>query len=639
MRPEIVDKVANFPDAPGVYVFTDARGRALYVGKSSRLRARVRSYLKPGGDGRPMLRFLEREAHDVEFLAVRTEQEALLLEDTIVKKRKPLYNVKLRDDKSFLLLRLDRREDWPWFRLVRRRRDDGAEYFGPFASAKAVRRTLQLLHKVAPLRDCKDGVFHNRSRPCVKHEIGRCPAPCVGLVTRADYDVSLDEATAVLRGRAGPVLARLRAEMAGAAERLEFERAQVLRDQIEALERVQERQAVVAVQGDQDVLGLYRTDDGTSVTIAQLMFRGGRLESARRHELSTALPDELLLGDLLPRLYLGDRFVPPEIVVPAQPAEVELIEDWLAGKRGADVAIRVPQRGRSLRHLEIAQENARLTRAAAAAGEAAQADAGEALAALLELTEPPQRIHCLDVSTTQGRGTVASRVCFVDGRPAKDWYRRLRIADEHAGDDFAAMEEAVQRSVRRCLDGVDDLLPDLLIVDGGAGQLAAAGRALASLGLAPGELPVVGLAKSRLRGAPGDRRERSDERLFVPGRGVPIHLDDGSPPWRLVTALRDEAHRFAITYHRQLRGRVASVLDDIPGVGPSRRRLLLRRFGSLSGVRAASLDQLRAVDGLPAAVAERVHRALAAAPADDVGEPAAPVKRRRRADGSGGARP
>ena len=604
MRQEIVDKVATFPNCPGVYVFSDARGRCLYVGKSSKLRARVRSYLRPGGDGRWMLRFLEREAHDVEFLAVGTEQEALLLEDTIVKKRKPLYNVKLKDDKAFLMLRLDRRDDWPWFRLVRRRRNDGAEYFGPFASAKSVRRTLQLLHKVVPLRDCRDGVFHNRSRPCIKHEMGRCPAPCVGLIERGDYDLLLDEAVRILRGHAGPVLKRLRDEMDQAAAALEFERAQALKEQVEALARVAESQAVVAAGGDQDALGIHRGDDG-AVTVAVLMFRGGRLEKAQRFELATALPDELLIGDLLPRFYLGDRFVPDEVLVPVEPAEVDLLEDWLSGKRGAAVTVRVPQRGRNRRHLEIAAENAKLSSAVAGGA----MDGAERLADLLDLPAPPQRLHCIDVSTTQGRGTVASRVCFVDGKPAKDFYRRFRISDEHAGDDFAAMEEAVRRSLGRCVADVDDLAPDLLILDGGKGQLGAGLKAVDALGLRD-DVPTVGLAKSRVRGLGGDRRERSDERIFVDGRAVPFHLEPGAPETLLVTHLRDEAHRFAITYHRKVRGRITSALDEIPGVGPTRRRMLLRHFGSLEAVKAADLETLRAVPGLPEMVAERVWDAL-----------------------------
>jgi excinuclease ABC subunit C len=611
VRESIVAKVARFPTGPGVYVFSGAGGKCLYVGKATNLRARVRQYLRPGGDGRPLLRFLEQEAEDVEFVAVRTEQEALLLEDTIVKRRRPAYNIKLKDDKTFLMLRLDRREAWPWFRLVRRRRDDGADYFGPFASAKSVRRTLALLHKVVPLRDCKDGVFRNRSRPCIKHQIGRCPAPCVGLVDPDAYSRLLDRAEDVLRGRASGLLRVLRGEMEKAAEGLEFERAQALKQQIEALESVGEQQSVVVGDGDQDAIGIHRTGAGR-VLVAVLMFRGGRLESARRFDLRTELPDELLLGDLLSRFYLGDRFVPVEVLLPAVPEDVGVLEDWLSDKRGTAVRVRVPKRGPGRRHLEMAEENARLAASqGSVASPTSREDAAERLAQLLDLAEPPQRIHCIDISTIQGRHTVASRVAFVDGQPDKAAYRRIRISLAHAGDDFSAMEEAVRRSLKRCAEDVDDLLPDLLIVDGGAGQLAAALRGAKAAGLDEADLSIVGLAKSRLRGE-GDARQRTSERIFVPDRAVPHPLPDGSAEMLLCAAVRDEAHRFAITYHRKLRGSFTNLLDVVPGVGPTRRRSLLRHFGSLGALRSASLADIEKVPGVPADVAARLHAALQA---------------------------
>ncbi|MBX3465080.1 MAG: excinuclease ABC subunit UvrC [Planctomycetes bacterium] len=606
MDPRIADKVARFPAGPGVYVFRGADGAALYVGKAADLRARVRSYLRPGGDGRYQLRFLAAEAADVEFVATATEQEALLLENTVIKKQKPRYNLKLKDDKSFLLLRLDRSEPWPWYRLVRRRHDDGALYFGPFASAKAVRRTLRLLHKIVPLRDCGDHVFHNRTRPCIKHQIGRCPAPCVGLVAREAYDGLLDHSVRILRGDVGPVLGELRDRMQAAAAALEFERAQALKEQVQALQRVAEPQAVVAGAGDEDALGLHRTGD--EVAVAFLSFRGGALENCRRFQLRSALPDELLLGELLGRFYEGDRYVPATVLLPGLPAEAAMIAGWLQHKRGGRVDLHVPQRGDKRRHLDLAQQNAALGDALAADAAARAQTAAARLGALVGLPEPPRRLHCLDVSTIQGSSTVAARVCFADGRPDKAQYRRFRIAPEHAGDDFAAMAEAVGRSLRLCLERDDEELPDLLVVDGGRGQLAAAVRAVQELGL-QGDLRLCGLAKSRLRGL-GDARAPTAERLFVVGRDEPIALADRAAETLLLAALRDEAHRFAITYHRQQRGRLTSELDAVPGIGPGRRRMLLRRFGSLAALRAASRDDLRAVPGLPQGVADAVFAAL-----------------------------
>ncbi len=615
MDARIAEKVARFPDGPGVYIFTDAAGTALYVGKAADLRARVRSYLKPGGDGRYQLPFLAAETHDVEFVATATEQEALLLENTVIKKRQPRYNLKLKDDKSFLLLRLDRREAWPWYRLVRRRQDDGALYFGPFASAKAVRRTLRLLHKIVPLRDCTDNVFGNRPRPCIKHQIGRCPAPCVGLVQREAYDGLLDHSVRILRGEVGPLLGELRERMRTAAASLEFERAQVLKEQIASLQSVAEPQAVVAGGGDEDALGLHRSGD--DIVAVFLSFRGGALEGSRRFAFRSDLPDELVLGELLGRFYDGDRYVPATVLVPQSPAEVEIITRWLQHKRGARVELHVPQRGDKRRHLELAQQNAHLADAMAVDAEARRRAGAERLAVLLELPEPPQRLHCLDVSTIQGTSTVASRVCFVDGMPEKSQYRRFRISAAHAGDDFAAMAEAVRRSLQLCLERDDEELPDLLVVDGGRGQLGAAVAAVAELGLQD-DLWLCGLAKSRLRGV-GDARAESGERIFLPGREAALPLGVRAPETLLVAALRDEAHRFAIGYHRQQRGRITSELDAIPGIGPGRRRALLRHFGSLAALRAASLDEVRAMPGLPLAVADAVYAALKSAAGEGQG--------------------
>jgi excinuclease ABC subunit C len=551
-----------------------------------------------------MLRFLEREAVDVEFVAVRTEQEALLLENTIIKKRKPRYNVRLKDDKSFLMLRLDRREAWPWFRFVRRRKDDGAEYFGPYASAIAVRRSLRLLHKVVPLRDCKDGVFLNRTRPCIKFEIGRCPAPCVGGIDRPAYDTLLNEAVGILRGRTKPLLRRLHESMAEAAEALQFERAQDVKAQIEALHAVAERQVVVdRARADVDVVGVHRFGERAAVVL--MMYRGGRLESCRGFDGVAALPDGLLVSDVLTRFYAGDRFVPREILVPVELDEAGMLEDWLSSKRGTRVSVLVPRRGRRRRQLEIAEENARLTVEEARVGMDARSAGQRELASLTGLDEAPSRIHCMDVSTTQGRDTVASRVCFVDGRPEKAGYRRFRISDDSAGDDFSAMGEAVRRSLKSCVAKAREELPELLVVDGGRGQLSAALDAAADLGLVD-DLCIVGLAKSRLRGL-GDDRRRTAERLFLRGSPQPRELATGSPAALLLAAMRDEAHRFAVAYHRRVRGGLGSALDGIPGVGPARRSLLLRRFGSVASLRRASLEDLRGVPGLPERIAEVVH--------------------------------
>ncbi|MEZ5990543.1 MAG: excinuclease ABC subunit UvrC [Planctomycetota bacterium] len=599
MHPHVEEIARNLPHEPGCYLFKDGGGRVLYVGKAADLRKRVTSYLKRGGDGRFLLAFLEDEARDLDFVATGTEQEAILLENTLIKKFKPRHNLRLKDDKSFLMLRLDEGEDWPWFRFVRRRRADGARYFGPFSSARSIRRTLRLLHRLVPLRDCSDAVFAGRTRPCLKHQIGRCPAPCVGLVTREAYRAALDRAVAILSGATADVEVELERRMGEAAEALRFEEAQARKADLDALRRISERQQVVGVL-DRDVVGLWR--DAGEAWIAVLSYRDAGLEDTRTHRLRTHLPDGELVAQVVGRLYDGDRYIPREVLLPAEPADRDALEAWLRHRRDGPVDLLVPQRGDKRKAVEVASRNARLVAEAAARGADTAEHDLEELRALLGLAAAPRRIHCLDVSTIQGRDTVASRVAAVDGRACPAEYRRFRIRGDAQGDDFAAMRQAVARSLGLCLDDDGDPWPDLLVVDGGRGQLSAARDALAELGE---DLPLAALAKDKPRGG-----GRTGERVFVPGRPTPIPLAEGTPTFRILCGLRDEAHRFAIGYHRKLRERLGSELDDIDGLGPRRRRALLRRFGSIAGIRAAALEDLCRVRGLPRAVAERVHERL-----------------------------
>ena len=417
----------------------------------------------------------------------------------------------------------------------------------------------------------------------------------------------MDKAVGILDGDAAPVLSALREQMDSTARDLEFERAHVLKGQIEALSLVAERQDVVGTdRSDHDVLGLHRVGDEVSAVF--LLYRAGKLESSRRFGFRSRLPDDLLLADLLGRFYEGDRYVPQCVLVPGEVAEANLVRDWLSGKRGRKVELACPKRGRRRQYLMTACENARLTDEVQADRATRGRRGVEELAGLLGLPDPPESIHCLDVSTTQGRQTVASRVAFDCGVAHRRYYRRFKISTESAGDDFAAMNEAVRRSLTLGLTKEDEEMPDLLIVDGGAGQVTAAMNALRDLGLSD-DVDLVGLAKSRNKGR-GDARHRTDERLFQHGVAEPLHLAPDAPVTLLVAAIRDEAHRFAITYHRKLRGKLTSVLDEIEGVGPGRRRILLRYFGSLSAVKSATLAQLMAVPGVPGKVGQRIYRHL-----------------------------
>ena len=595
MDPRVTERARNLPHAPGVYLFKDAAGVVIYAGKAANLRKRITSYLKSGGDGRLQIPFLEREAGDLDFVVTETEQEAVLLENTLIKKFKPKHNVRLKDDKSYLLLRLDPAERWPWFRLVRRRRADGALYFGPFSSASAVRRTLKLLHKVVPLRDCTDGVFHNRSRPCLKHQIGRCPAPCVDYIDHDGYLGLVTKALEILRGNTKDLERELTARMAEAAADLRYEVAQAAKENLDALHLITERQRVVeGTVRDRDVIGCF--SDGDHFHIAVLSYRDMGLEASRVHRLATALPIEELLSQVVSQLYYGDRYVPSQILLPAEPTDRDALEGWLRARRGARVELAVPQRGDKRRTVEMASRNAELAGTAFARGEGRIEDELDELQHLLQLPVSPRRIHCLDVSTIQGRNTVASRVCLLEGWPHPAEYRRFRVRGDDALDDFSSMQQVVARSIGLCLRQEGEEVPDLLLIDGGKGQLTAARKGLTECGLGE-ELPVAALAK--------DKQDKG-ERVFLPEKPMPVPLVPGSAPWRLLTRVRDEAHRFAITYHRQVRERIGSELDMIPGLGPRRRQALLKHFGSVGGVREATLEELVRVPGLPLRVAEAV---------------------------------
>ncbi|HHI80166.1 MAG TPA: excinuclease ABC subunit UvrC [Planctomycetes bacterium] len=603
MHPKVQEKAGRLPDSPGCYLFKDARGKVLYVGKAGSLRKRVASYLRPGGDGRISIRFLESEARDLDFVVTNTAQEALLLENTLIKKFRPKHNLKLKDDKAYLMLRIDLSEPWPWFRFVRRRRSDKARYIGPFASAGAIRRTLRILHRVTPMRDCSDGVFQGRSRPCLKAQIGRCPAPCVGEISREDYMELVHRAIRILEGRSDDLVRDLQERMAKAAEELRFEEAATCKEHLKALALITERQRVDDGRADRDVLGLHAL--GTRTLLVHFLYREGKLEGSKLHEFETQLPPSEVLHNFLLRAFAGDRYVPREILLPFEVPELADVQAWLQAKRGRRVDLVVPKRGDRRRVVELASENARLClEAGGSAQDRARRELDE-VAALLGLPSGLRRIHCLDVSTTQGRDTVASRVCFEDGAPKRGGYRRFKIRGAAGREDFASMAQAVARSLRLCLEREDEDLPDLLLIDGGKGQLSSALQGVAECGLDPSDLPVVGIAKDKERGG-----RRTGERLFLPGRPEPIPLEPGSPPFLLLTRVRDEAHRFAITFHRKLRSSLTSELDTIPGIGPKRRKALLRHFGSLANLRRASLQELQSSGCLPPALAATLYESL-----------------------------
>jgi excinuclease ABC subunit C len=597
--------IDDVPRRPGVYLFRDAANKVLYVGKARDLRARLSSYRRPGGDGRILIRFLEREAQSVETVVTRTESEALLLEDALIKQHKPPHNVRLKDDKSFLMLRLDTSERFPRLKFVRAhspkegKQEGRSRFFGPYASSRAVRGTLSDLHRVVPLRDCPDSVMNHRSRPCLKHQIGQCSAPCVDLISKDDYEVLVQKATRILSGEIGELETDLVERMQRAAEDLEYERAAQWRDRLKALRRTVEGQGVRPRDRiSRDCLGLARRGD--VAVIHRLAFRDGRLAESRMHRFRSELPDEELVHSVVTALYGGGRRKPPaELVLPCEPADQELLEAAFEG----GVKILVPIGGDRKKALDVAGENAR---EALVRLEKERVDGEEVLedvCKLLDLDEPPEVIDCFDVSNFQGAHVVASRVRFRRGISDRAGYRRFKVRGVEGQDDFASMREVVGRSLRRGVD--EDDLPDLIVIDGGRAQLDSAIAAREEAGA--WSVAMVGLAKARAeRVVKGKRKAQSEERLVLEGVETEIELPRHSAVRHLFERIRNEAHRFAITYHRKERGRITSKLDGIPGVGAARRKALIQRFGSVAGVDAASIEEIAAVPGIGDALARTI---------------------------------
>jgi excinuclease ABC subunit C len=603
VHPDLVAKADRLPAEPGVYAFTDASGRTLYVGKAADLRARVRTYVT-GRDTRPLIRLVLRRATDVAVIRTRSAAEALLLENTRIKGERPPYNLRLKDDKSYLVLRVDRTHAFPRIRLVRRIQRDGALYFGPFASAKSVRRTIAFLRTLYPLRSCSDRELAERDRPCLYHQIGRCAAPCVGKVSPEAYAELVEGTLAVLRGRDGGLSRRLRAEMESAAERLEFERAVLLRDRLHALEESVARQTAATPDfADRDVVAV-AVGDGVAV-VAVLFVRDGLLVATRAYPQRTNLARRDVLTAFLAQFHAGGKVVPPEVVVEEEPDDLEGIEEMLSSLRGARVNLHVAQRGALRALVETARANAQhaLEEHSRASREAAAGLA--ALAELLGLPAPPARIEGYDLSHTAGYEPVAAMAVLTGGVPDTDSYRHFAVREAAGGDDYGGMEEVLRRRFAR---GTElGALPDLLLIDGGAGQVAAATSALRALGVEPP--PTVGLAKARRGGGAG-----TPERIVVPGREEAIVLPDDHPALRALVRVRDEAHRFAGRYQRQRRSTAmtGTVLDDVPGLGPKRRKDLLVRFGSVEGIRGAALEDLAAVPGIGAKRAREIRERLGA---------------------------
>lgn len=638
-RARLDERVRELPTEPGCYLMKDKKGDIFYVGKAQNLRARVRSYFS-GADTRQFVAWLDELLWDLDTILVRNEKEALLLERTLVRQHKPRFNVLLQDDKNFIHLRLDtraqpqeapKRQRFPRLTVVRNPSDDGARYFGPYHSATSVRSTLRLVNRYFQLRTCTDAVLENRRRPCLQYQIGRCPAPCVYDVT--DYADFVNEASLFLHGRGEELLSRLEARMWHAAEAEDFELAARLRDQVDAVRTSLDRQVVteVARRRDQDVIGVARS--GPLLEIVRVVIRGGGMRGTDHFSFGEQeFPTEELVSSFLSQLY-GDfdgEQIPDEILT-----SIELDEDAralgiaLADKKGRRVEVKKPARGHLRALLEIAQKNADVALAERLRKSETRQQGMERLQERLKMPRLPRVIECFDISLFQGTDAVASQVCFVDGAPDKSRYRRYNIKTVEGTDDFLMLYEALTRRLKR--GKIEGDLPDLLIVDGGKGQLNVAMAAFKDMGVPfGGESPwLAGIAKARalddekaarfameggLEGSlvEGEEIQRSPERLFIPNAKDPLVLRPHTAERYLVEQIRDEAHRFAITGHRKRRKKrtLTSVLDEIPGIGPAKRRALLKELGSLKAVKDATDEQLAAVSGIGKELARKIREAL-----------------------------
>jgi excinuclease ABC subunit C len=617
----------HVPTSPGVYLFRAADRRVLYVGKANSLRSRVRNHFGAGGQAEARHAKLVADTADIEYIVTDTIGEAYILEGNLIKEHRPRFNIRLKDDKSYPFVRITMAEDFP--RIVRTRKlvRDGSRYFGPFASASSVDETLRLLSKIFPFRTCDLDIpagVRVLERPCLLYHIKRCQGPCIGAIETDAYRATIDQVVDFLEGRQEGIADQLRSEMEGHSDALRYEAAAVSRDKLKAVEWTIEQQKVAAFSREEhDVIGLAR--DGTEACMQVFVIRNGKM-IGREHFIAEGAGDQAdneVLASFLQQYYAATERPPRSILLPLAPVDADTLASVLARQRGSGVRLHVPERGSKRRLVALASENAAEAlakdRAEWLADSGARAEALVGLARTLDLPNPPHRIECYDMSNIQGTSAVGSMVVFTDGAPDNRQYRRFRIRSGETPDDFRMMAEVLRRRFGRAarlrqqtgaiepsavgvdedaVDGDEWALPDLVIVDGGKGQLSAATGVLAELGLE--NLPVAGLAKRF-------------EELYVPGRSDPIILPARAPALYLVQRIRDEAHRFAITYHRQVRGRRAlgSLFDDVPGIGPARRAALLRKFGSIRALRDASVEEIAAAPLMSHALAERLKTALA----------------------------
>ncbi len=623
-------RLASVPAKPGVYLFKNATSQFIYVGKAANLRNRLRSYFGTPFGLVPKIRRMMQQARDFEFVVTHSESEALILENTLIKRHRPPFNTRLRDDKTYPYIKIDPSEEFPQIYFTRRVLNDGARYFGPFASAGSVRKTLALLKKLFPYRSCTKTITGTDARPCLEYYIHRCVAPCVGYADQRAYKEVIEQVLMFLEGKTTDVVRQLNQRMHEAAESLEFERAARLRDQVQAIQRVSEDQKVVSLRS-QDIDVIAMAQERNEAWVEAFFIRKGKLVGRDHFIMDGALDEEegRVLATFVQQFYDRASYVPPTILLQHPADDTPLLTEWLTGKRGTSVQLHVPMRGERRRLVSMVAENASqglsMSRAQRLAGQGALDSAMAEVQEALSLPRLPKRIECYDISNIQGTDSVGSMVVFQNGAPRKEHYRRFKIKSVEGPDDFASMREVLRRRFGRMAASMPsedaaildaqpssepeaaeapdgkawENVPDLVLIDGGKGQLSAVHGVFLEMGISTDVVPLASLAKR-------------EEELYVPHSPEPTALPRNSQGLFLVQRVRDEAHRFAITYHQRLRSKrqTRSGLDTVHGIGPKRRRMLMQHFGSLQAVRDATLEELSAVPGMTRALAQNVKEQL-----------------------------
>lgn len=588
--------ITDAPHAPGVYRMLDKQSGVLYVGKAKDLKKRLTSYTRFSGSDHNKTTVMLSHVVKVETIITRTEKEALILEASLIKNHKPKYNIILRDDKNYPFIKVTVKNRWPRVHMTRRRKKDGARYFGPYSSSSAMWATLRLLANIFPLRKCKGSIVRPRKRPCLNHQMGKCLGPCVGTADTAIYQGLVKKVLMVLEGKNKTLLKELTSEMEAAAEELDFERAAEIRDQIRGLSKTVEKQ-IVASQNlkDQDVFGFCRQGNAIGITI--LFVRDGMITGSRSFFIDDPIEsDRQVLSQTISQFY-DDKILPPrEILLPFEPADNPILIERLSEILGSTVLLYAPQRGDKVKLQKMANANAAHIFDEKAKKERSWQSLSSAMEKVLQLEHSPDRIECLDISNTSGKQAVGSLVCFTKGEPAKSNFRHYKIRTIDGPDDYGMMEEVLQRRLQRGI--VDDDLPDLFVVDGGKGQLGMALRVAEQLGIQD-DLDWIGIAKEK---------DEKGEKLYKPGRKNPILLKSHNPVLLYLMRIRDESHRFGVTFHRKLRGKasIASTLDRIPGVGADRKKKLLKQLGSVKRIQTADIDTLCTVPGIGKDTARKI---------------------------------